>query len=68
MAQKQPADPAPSTERLRDPAEVRYQTELAALAATDSDTDPLTYGATGLPPGLTINSGTGLISGTPSAS
>jgi hypothetical protein len=32
--------------------------------ATDPDNDPLTYSATGLPPGLTINAGTGLISGT----
>jgi hypothetical protein len=32
--------------------------------ATDPDNDPLTYSATGLPPGLSINAGTGLISGT----
>jgi urease beta subunit len=36
------------------------------LQATDSASGaPLTYGATGLPPGLTISSTTGLISGTP---
>jgi hypothetical protein len=34
------------------------------LAATD-DGDPLTYSATGLPGGMTINSSSGLISGTP---
>ncbi|WP_373694403.1 putative Ig domain-containing protein [Geobacter sp.] len=34
------------------------------LQATDADGDLLTYGATGLPPGLTIDSTTGLISGT----
>ena len=34
------------------------------LAATDPDGDVLTYSATGLPPALTINSATGLISGT----
>ncbi len=34
------------------------------IAATNS---PTSYGATGLPSGLTVNSGTGLISGTPAA-
>ncbi len=32
--------------------------------ATDPDGDPLTYAATGLPPGLSINTSTGLITGT----
>ena len=36
------------------------------IVATDTDTSQiLTYGATGLPPGLTINPSTGVISGTP---
>jgi hypothetical protein len=35
-----------------------------ALSATDADGDVLSYAATGLPPGLSINAGTGLISGT----
>ena len=40
--------------------------ESVQITATDSDSDEtLTYGATGLPPGLSINSSTGLISGTP---
>ena len=34
------------------------------IDAYDPDDDPLTYSAVGLPPGLTINSNTGLISGT----
>ena len=34
------------------------------IAATDPDGDPLTYSATGLPDGLSINASTGLISGT----
>ncbi len=34
------------------------------LTASDPDGDGLTYGATGLPAGLTINTATGLISGT----
>ncbi len=33
------------------------------LVATDSDGDALTYGVSGLPPGLTINASTGFISG-----
>ncbi len=37
------------------------------LAASDLDGDNITYGASGLPPGITINSLTGLISGTPRA-
>lgn len=34
------------------------------LVATDPDGDAITYSATGLPPSLTLNAGTGLISGT----
>jgi len=37
------------------------------IHATDSGRAGLTYGALGLPAGLTINAGTGLISGTPKA-
>ena len=37
------------------------------IQATDSAGVALTYSATGLPPGLSINSATGLISGTPAA-
>jgi hypothetical protein len=35
-----------------------------ALVATDPDGDPISYSATGLPPSLTVNAATGLISGT----
>jgi YVTN family beta-propeller protein len=38
------------------------------LSATDPNGDELGYGASGLPPGLTINTTTGAISGTPTAS
>ena len=37
------------------------------VAATDANADALSYSATGLPSGLTINSATGVISGTPNA-
>ncbi len=33
------------------------------IVASDSDGDPLTYSQTGLPPGLTLNPGSGLITG-----
>lgn len=36
-----------------------------ALSATSPSGNPLTYGATNLPPGLSINPSTGVISGTP---
>jgi hypothetical protein len=35
------------------------------IAATDPQGDPLTYSATGLPAGLSINGSTGVVSGTP---
>jgi hypothetical protein len=37
---------------------------LLSAHATDPENDTLTYAATGLPPGLSINTSTGLISGT----
>ena len=37
------------------------------ITATDGDNDPLTYGASALPAGLSIGMTTGLISGTPTA-
>ena len=37
------------------------------LVATDGNDDALSYGASGLPAGLTLNATTGLVTGTPSA-
>ncbi len=50
---------APDNRSDRDAATVSLQ-----LAGTDADSDTLTYSATGLPAGLSLNAGTGLISGT----
>ena len=44
---------------------VSGQAASLALAANDPDGDPLTYSASGLPPGMTLNTASGLISGTP---
>jgi YVTN family beta-propeller protein len=38
-----------------------------SLEASDPDGDPLSFAATGLPPGLSLNAVTGVISGTPTA-
>ena len=40
---------------------------ITALTPSTSDTDIASYSATGLPPGLTIDSGSGVIGGTPTA-
>jgi hypothetical protein len=42
------------------------QSTMLQLHASDEDGDTLLYGAVGLPPGLAIGAGTGLISGIPS--
>ena len=41
--------------------------EAFSLSASDPDGDPLSYGATGLPPGMVLNGATGAFSGTPTA-
>ncbi len=44
-----------------------FQATLLSLPAFDPNGDPLTYHALGLPPGLMLDSNTGVISGAPSA-
>ena len=60
-----------TTPSITNPGSQSSTVALAAtlqLAATDPNGDTLSYGATGLPPGLTLNAGTGQISGTPTTS
>ena len=47
-----------------DQANVEGDTVSLQVQASDPNSDPLTYSATGLPPGLSINPTTGLINGT----
>ena len=49
---------------LGDRSDAENDSISLSAAATDPDDDPLTYAASGLPPGLTINASSGLISGT----
>ena len=53
-------NPGPQTSTLGD-------TVTLAIEATDLDEDPLTYSATGLPPTLTIDAETGIVTGTTTA-
>ena len=46
----------------------RVQQSYSATVSANGGTTPYTWSATGLPAGLSINSGTGLISGTPTSS
>ena len=57
-------DRAPELFLIDDQNSVEGEPVSLAIAASDPDFDPLTYGATNLPGGLVINPATGLISGT----
>src|SRR5262249_47491931 len=59
------ANRAPTLSAIADPAGKVGQSVSLALAASDPDGDTLTFSASGLPNGLSINSTTGLIKGTP---
>jgi PKD repeat protein len=58
------ANHAPTLTPPADQTSAEHTAVSLQLAASDPDGDPLTYGATGLPAALTIDAGTGRISGT----
>ena len=47
------------------PSSLQVGVAVSAMTPSTTDTDIASYGATGLPPGLGIDTGTGIISGTP---
>jgi large repetitive protein len=62
------ANRAPTVATPAAQSSTQGQAVTLALQATDADGDALTYLASGLPPGLTVSSSTGVISGTPTTS
>lgn len=59
-----PVNDAPEVINPGDQTNAEGNTVSLAITASDADNDPLTYSATGLPDGLSINASTGVISGT----
>ena len=71
LSQIDDSEPAPSVVNTPpvitspgDQAHTEGDSVNLAMSASDVDGDTLTYSATGLPPGLSINSNTGVITGT----
>ena len=60
-----PVNHAPTVAALSNQTSITGSTVNLAISATDPDGDPITFSATGLPPGLSINGASGLISGNP---
>ncbi len=59
------ANSAPVLSAISNQSSERGVSTSLTVSATDSDGDTLTYSASGLPTGLSINTSTGVISGTP---
>src|SRR5207244_1525294 len=55
---------APTLTAVANQTSAENATISLALAGSDLDGDTLTYSATGLPPGLSVNAATGAITGT----
>jgi hypothetical protein len=58
------ANNAPTLANPGNPTDAEGQIVSLQLVGVDADGDPLAYSATGLPPGLTLNPSSGLITGT----
>ncbi len=60
----EPTNHAPVLDNIPDQTSEEGESVSLAVSASDADADSLSYSASGLPAGLSIDAGTGLISGT----
>jgi PKD repeat protein len=60
-----PANQPPTLTQPSNQSTVRNQAASLTLVGSDPEGAPLTYSASGLPPGLAVNASSGVISGTP---
>lgn len=60
--------PNPNAPSISNATYVSFLVNQASSFSIIASNSPTSYGATGLPSGMTVNSGTGVISGTPSSS
>jgi hypothetical protein len=63
LASAMPSNQAPAMGQLANQTSSRTSTAALSVTATDPDGDPLTYSASGLPAGLSVDPRTGAISG-----